>query len=104
MFLLNGLRIQPRLLLLLVFSVLALVSMGAFSALTIQAEASRATAFIDGEFESVRALSEVRAAIGNARRYEKDIFLDMGEETETERYTALWTAELVVRSINTVTK
>ena len=95
MLILSKLRIRSRLMLLLVFSVLALVALGAFSSLTMQSEAQRATAFIDGEFESVRALSDVRASIGNARRYEKDIFLNMGEETETERYTKLWKLEVL---------
>jgi len=93
--LLARLRIRSRLLLLLALSVLALVALGAFASLTIKAEADRATDFIDTEFESVRALSDVRAAIGNTRRYEKDIFLTMGDEKDTERYTALWKAELL---------
>ena len=94
MAILARLRIRSRLLLLLVFSVLALIVLGAFSAYTIQAEATRATSFIDGEFESVRALSDVRAAVGSARRFEKDIFLNMGDEKETERFTALWNTEI----------
>ena len=95
MTILAKLRIQSRLLLLLVFSVLALVALGAFSAITIKTEADRATAFIDGEFEAARTLSDVRAAIGNARRFEKDIFLTMGDEKDTERFTGLWKAEVV---------
>ncbi len=95
MTILTKLRIQSRLLFLLVFSVLALVALGAFSAITIKTEADRATTFIDREFESVRTLSDVRAAIGNARRFEKDIFLTMGDEKDTERFTGLWKAEVV---------
>ena len=87
-------RIRSRLLLLLVFSVLALVLLGAFSSWTITREAARATDFIDLEFTSVQALSEVRAAVGNARRYEKDIFLTMGDEKETAHYEQLWRGEL----------
>ena len=94
MALLARLRIRSRLLLLLVFSVVALLALGVFSAFTIQTEAARATAFIDTEFESVRALSDVRATVGNARRFEKDIFLTMGVESDTERYTKLWGVEV----------
>ena len=88
-------RIRSRLLILLAFAVLALAALGIFAALTIQAGSNQATAFIDTEFESVRALSDVRAAVGNARRYEKDLFLSMGAEEETERYTKLWRGEIV---------
>jgi methyl-accepting chemotaxis protein len=92
-FLLN-IRIRSRLLLLLVFSVLTLVALGGFSSWTIMTLADRATGFIDTEFESMRSLNDVRAAVGNARRFEKDIFLNMGAEEETERYTKLWAAEI----------
>ena len=94
MAILARLRIRSRLLLLLAFSVLALLALGIFSAWTIQFEAARATAFIDSEFESERTLSDVREAVGSARRFEKDIFLTMGSEQDTERYTALWNAEV----------
>ena len=89
-----NIRIRSRLLLLLAFSLAALLALGAFSSLTIQRETDRATAFIDGEFEAVQAVSEVRSAFGNARRYEKDVFLNMGDENETLRYTDLWKAEI----------
>lgn len=89
-----NIRIRSRLLLLLAFSLAALLALGAFSTLTIQRETARATAFIDSEFEAVQAVSEVRSAIGNARRYEKDVFLNMGDEKETLRYTDLWKTEL----------
>ena len=91
---LTGLRIRSRLMLLLRFSVLAVLALGVFSSLTIKNEADRATAFIDSEFESVRALSDVQVAVGNARRYEKDILLTMGDEKDTERNTALWKTEV----------
>jgi methyl-accepting chemotaxis protein len=88
-------RIRSRLLLLLVFSVFSLVVLGGFSSWMIKREADRSTAFIDVEFASVQALSDVRAAIGNARMYEKDIFLTMGDEKETAHYVGLWKAEWV---------
>ncbi len=91
---LSGLKIRTRLLLSLSFSVVALLALGTFSSLAIRWGAQDATGFIDMEFESLRALSDVRSAVGNARRFEKDIFLTMGDEKETERYTKLWTDEV----------
>ena len=92
---LTAFRIRTRLLILLGFAVSAMALLGVFSVWTILAGSNQATAFIDTEFESVQALSDVRAAIGNARRYEKDLFLNMGAEEETERYTKLWKGEVV---------
>ncbi len=88
-------RIRSRLLILLTFTVTAMAMLGIFSVWTLQRGSNQATAFIDTEFASVRALSDVRAAVGNARRYEKDLFLNMGAAEETERYTQLWKAEVV---------
>jgi methyl-accepting chemotaxis protein len=91
---LKSISIRARMILLLVFAGLAILSLGLFSSLTIKRQTAEAANFIASEFESVAALSEVRAAVGNARRYEKDVFLNMGDDKETERYTGLWTAEI----------
>jgi methyl-accepting chemotaxis protein len=88
------LQIRTRLFGLLIFSTAALLALGFFSAWTIQRGASHATDFIDVEFASVQALSDVRSAVGNARRYEKDVFLTMGDEAATEKFVKLWTAEV----------
>ena len=95
-------QIRTRLFGLLLFSTVALLALGLFSAWTIQVSASHATAFIDVEFASVQALSDVRSAVGSARRFEKDLFLNMGDEVATERYVKLWTAEvgIVAKSID----
>lgn len=93
--LLQNLRIRYRLYLLLALALVGLIALGTFSTMTILREAGRATAFIDGDFESVAALSDVRSSIGNARRFEKDIFLTMGDEVETERYVKAWNGEIV---------
>ena len=87
-------RIRSRLFLLLAFSVGALALLGGFAAFTITREAQRATDFIDAEFEAVQALGDVRTAMGSARRFEKDIFLTMGNDPETEQFTAQWSAEV----------
>lgn len=87
-------QIRTRLFGLLFFSTAALVALGLFSAWTIQVGASLATTFIDVEFASVQSLSEVRSAVGNARRFEKDLFLNMGDEAATDNYAKLWTAEV----------
>lgn len=84
------LRIRSRLLVLLMFSLLALAAVGGFAAWTIDREATRATEFIDSEFESLQVLGAVRTHMGDARRYEKDVLLTMGDEAATERFSQLW--------------
>jgi methyl-accepting chemotaxis protein len=87
-------RIRSRLVVLLVFSLLALAVVGGFAAWTIDREAARATAFIDSEFESLQVLGAVRTRMGDARRYEKDVLLTMGDEAATERYSQWWAQAL----------
>ncbi|WP_168224774.1 methyl-accepting chemotaxis protein [Rhodoferax aquaticus] len=91
---LANLRIRSRLVLVLVFSVLALLLLGVFASETIQTETRRATSFIDQEFGAVQVIGEVRVAMANARRYEKDLFLNMGNDEETQRFTGLWAAQV----------
>ena len=86
--------IRSRLLLLLVFSVLSLCLLGAYASMTISRVAGQATGFIDYEFEAVRVVGDVHTAISDARRFEKDVLLTMGDEQSTERFAALWAQEI----------
>jgi len=94
-------RIRTRLLLLLLFTLLALTVLGGFSFFKIKQSSNLAAEFIDIEFASVGAISAVRSSIGNARRFEKDIFLTMGDEVETELFTKAWNSEVkaIVQSL-----
>lgn len=91
---LERIRIRTRLNSLLLFSVVSLCLLGAFSTYTILNETGQATDFIDSEFEAVQAIDTVRLAISDARRNEKDLFLTMGDEQSTEHFSQLWRAEL----------
>ncbi|HCX82455.1 MAG: hypothetical protein A3E00_02825 [Curvibacter sp. RIFCSPHIGHO2_12_FULL_63_18] len=94
------LRIRSRLLVSLVFSVMALAALGAFAAWTIDREATRATAFIDSEFEALQALGALRTYLGDARRYEKEVLLTMGDEAATERYSQQWGQSLAATQLS----
>jgi methyl-accepting chemotaxis protein len=90
----DRLSIRTRLGVLLVFSVLSLWLLGGFSSWTILRIAGQATGFIDHEFEAVRVVGGVQTAISDARRFEKDVLLTMGDDQATERFTAQWAAEI----------
>ena len=86
--------IRARLGALLVFSVLSLCLLGGFSSWTILRISSQATGFIDKEFEAVRTVGRIQTAISDARRFEKDLLLTMGDDQATERFSALWATEI----------
>ena len=91
---LTHLSIRSRLLALVAFSVTFLWLLGGFSSFTISRLSGLATGLIDNEFETVRAVGSVQAAIRDARGFEKDVLLTMGDDQETEKDTRLWAAEI----------
>ena len=86
--------IRSRLLALLAFSVTFLWLLGGFSSFTILRLSGLATGMIDHEFETVRTVGAVQAAIRDARGFEKDVLLTMGDDQETDKDTRLWAAEI----------
>jgi methyl-accepting chemotaxis protein len=48
---------------------------------------------MDHELESINQLGRARSSVGNMRRYEKDLFLNMGDEAATASYLKKWREE-----------
>jgi methyl-accepting chemotaxis protein len=45
------------------------------------------------ELESIKQLGRARSSVGNMRRFEKDLFLNMGDEAATAAYLKKWRDE-----------
>ena len=86
---LTSLLIRTRLLLLLAAMSAVAVGLGLYGALQLSRETERADVALQSNLSAVRTLGEMRAGVGNARRYEKDMFLNLGNEEHTERYLSL---------------
>lgn len=91
---LGRMQIRQRLWLVLCLALLGLALVGGFAAHTIALQAQRAAAFIDTEFQAVQVLANLRAGLGLLRQSEKDVFLHMGVEEETNRYSTQWHAAM----------
>ena len=90
---LTSILIRTRLLLLLAAMSAVAVGLGLYGALQLSRETERADAALQSNLSAVRTLGEMRPGVGNARRYEKDMFLNLGNEEHTERYRQLWAKE-----------
>jgi methyl-accepting chemotaxis protein len=75
---------------------LALVSMASVTAggvFAVQRAGSVSLSVMDHELETIKHLGQARAAVGNMRRFEKDLFLNMGDEGATAAYLKKWRDE-----------
>lgn len=90
----NRFQIRSRLLLLLMVFGSVLAALGLQSWLQLSREAAQADETLKRNVSVLHHLGDLRAAVGNARRYEKDLFLNMGDEAATERYRKHWANEV----------
>jgi len=56
----------------------------------------RQLALVDGAMAGAEALLHAQAAVGNARRYEKDLFLNIAKPAAVAKYRQQWSETLVV--------
>jgi methyl-accepting chemotaxis protein len=94
MHLLSQLNIRQRLLSITGVLLTITLLLGAFSFFVLTRETGRTEAFINREFAALEALGDVRAGLGNARRFEKDVLLNLGDEAQVKRYRQQWEGEL----------
>ena len=76
---------------------IALVALAAIAVnglLSLYQAEQTATELMDQELAAVQRLGEARASVGNMRRYEKDMFLNMGDENAVEDYLKRWRNEV----------
>ncbi len=95
MTLLDRLTIRQRLTGLTGVLLVLLLAIGALAYATLDRETDRSAAFINREFAAIELLGDVRTGLANARRYEKDVLLNLGDDKEIARYRKQWDAELV---------
>jgi methyl-accepting chemotaxis protein len=59
----------------------------------LRSSAQQTRGMVGDDFATVRQLGDLRAGIGNMRRFEKDLFLNMSEQADLERYHKAWRQE-----------
>ncbi len=90
---LSHISVRAKLLLLIGVAALGIIGVSALSIAALSETSRQTRQFITDDFANVRQLGELRASIGNMRRFEKDLFLNMSEEADLNRYFASWGKE-----------
>jgi methyl-accepting chemotaxis protein len=76
-------------------ALLTLASTTGHSLLGLLAARDVAIEVIDHDLAGMKRLGQARASVGNLRRYEKDMFLNMGDEKAFDGYLQRWRKEVV---------
>jgi len=101
---LRNFTIRTRLMALGLLSVLAMLLIGGDGLWAMARTKQDFQHYVRQDVESLVQLSEVRAGVGNLRRYEKDMLINIGDDAAVKRYHEEWrkTFEGVLRSLDVI--
>jgi methyl-accepting chemotaxis protein len=103
---LSDFTIKARLLALAALAVLAMLVVGMQGLRSLAQSKAEFVHYVDNDVESLTQLAGVRAGVGNLRRYEKDLLINLADAKAVERYRKDWneTFEKVSTSLGKIAK
>ncbi|WP_326538348.1 methyl-accepting chemotaxis protein [Pseudorhodoferax sp.] len=90
----SSISVRAKLALLFVAAAAGVLLVTASGLYGLRSSAQQTRSLVAQDFTVLRQLGELRAAIGNMRRYEKDMFLNLGEAADLARYHQSWRKEV----------
>jgi methyl-accepting chemotaxis protein len=87
---LSRISVRAKLLLLLLAFSTGMVGVALAGWVALSRTVATAQSLVETEVTSVRTLGEIRSGVGNMRRFEKDMFLNLADEEDLERYRLNW--------------
>ncbi|RQO63022.1 hypothetical protein DBR47_00135 [Paucibacter sp. KBW04] len=90
MFSLRNYTIRARLYALAAMAIAAMLLIGGYGLLSQRHSREDFSHYVDNDVEALTQLANVRAGVGNLRRYEKDLLINLGDPKATAKYHADW--------------
>nr|WP_316640411.1 methyl-accepting chemotaxis protein [uncultured Roseateles sp.] len=90
----RSITIRARLFVLLGLVLLTVALVGGIGYAGLSGLRDSMRSFAEHEYRNAIALGELREAMGNIRRYEKDVLINMQDKTAVERYRKEWVEEV----------
>ena len=92
MFSLRNYTIRARLYALAAMAIGAMLLIGGYGLLSQMHSREDFSHYVDNDVEALTQLANIRAGVGNLRRYEKDMLINLGDSKATEKYLSDWQA------------
>ena len=91
---LRNYTIRARLFVLALLAMILMVVIGGDGLYSLAQARAQFTHYVDNEVRAIRHLADVRAGVGNLRRYEKDLLIKLADTKAAERYRGEWNSSL----------
>ena len=89
---LRNYTIRARLVVLALLAMILMLVIGGDGLYSLAQARAHFTHYVDNEVRATSHLADIRAGVGNLRRYEKDLLINLADAKSVERYRGEWSS------------